>query len=99
MNFRELAAVMDAAIFGALSDDAHVNGRPVRGMFSAPWLGPHIGQLNTSIVEPQLALRDCDVIGVEKGSSVSVGSMDYQVVSVEPDGTGITLLILRPSYE
>ncbi len=95
--FRELAADMDEAIFDALADDAQVNGRPVRGMSSAPWLAPQLGRLNTGIVEPQIALRDIDAGGVEKGAVVVFDSLGYEVVAIEPDGTGLTVLILRPT--
>lgn len=96
-SFRALAAEMDAEIFDALADDATIDGRPVRGMFSAPWLAPQVGRLNTGIVEPHLVVRDGDAAGVEKGAAVAVEGSGYEVVAVEPDGTGITVLVLRPS--
>ncbi|MCL2345252.1 MAG: hypothetical protein FWC58_05325 [Desulfobulbus sp.] len=95
-GFRELAAEMDDTVFDTLSDAAAIEGRPVRGMFSAPWLAPQLGRLNTGIVEPQLVVRDADAAGVEKGAAVDVLGLGYEVVAIEPDGTGITALILRP---
>lgn len=95
--FRDLAADMDEAIFDALADDAQVDGRPVRGMFSAPWLAPQVGRLNTGIVEPHLVVRDADAGGVENGAHVVFDGLGYEVVAVEPDGTGVTVLVLRPS--
>lgn len=95
--FRELAADMDEAIFDALADDAVVDGRPVRGMFSAPWLAPQVGRLNTGIVEPHLVVRDDDAAGVENGAAVAFDGLAYEVVAIEPDGTGVTVLVLRPS--
>jgi hypothetical protein len=92
-----LVARMDAAIFRTLADDAEIDGRPVRGMFSAPWLAPQIGKLNTGIVEPRLVIRDGDAAGVEKGSIVTFDDLDYEVVAIEPDGTGMTTLVLRPA--
>ena len=95
--FRELAADMDEAIFDALADDAQVNGRPVRGMFSAPWLAPQVGRLNTGIVEPHLIVQDADAGGVGNGAQVIFDGLGYEVVAIEPDGTGVTVLVLRPS--
>lgn len=95
--FRNLAADMDEAIFAALADDAQVDGRPVRGMFSAPWLAPQVGMLNTGIVEPHLVVRDADAGGVERGAQVVFDGLGYEVVAVEPGGTGVTVLVLRPS--
>ena len=95
--FRELAAEMDSAIFGDLADDATIDGRPVRGMFSAPWLAPQVGRLNTGIVEPHLIVQDADAGGVGNGAQVIFDGLGYEVVAIEPDGTGVTVLVLRPS--
>ncbi len=95
--FRELAAEMDSAIFGELADDATIDGRPVRGMFSAPWLAPQVGRLNTGIVEPHLIVQDADAGGVGNGAQVVFDGLGYDVVAIEPDGTGVTVLVLRPS--
>ena len=95
--FRELAADMDEAIFDALADDAQVNGRPVRGMFSAPWLAPQVGRLNTGIVEPHLIVQDADAGGVENGAPVVFDSLGYEVVAIEPDGTGISRIVMYPA--
>ena len=95
--FRELAAEMDSAIFDELADDATIDGRPVRGMFSAPWLAPQVGRLNTGIVEPHLIVQDADAGGVGNGAQVIFDGIGYEVVAIEPDGTGVTVLVLRPS--
>ncbi|MCW5319633.1 hypothetical protein D5039_00085 [Verminephrobacter aporrectodeae subsp. tuberculatae] len=97
MLMRELVAAMDVAVFGVLADDALVDGRAVRGMFTAPWIGPPVGRLQTGIIEPQLALRDGDAVGIQKGAVVTFDGLDYEVVAIEPDGTGLTILVLRPS--
>lgn len=95
--FRELAAEMDSAIFDELADDATIDGRPVRGMFSAPWLAPQVGRLNTGIVEPHLIVQDADAGGVGNGAQVVFDGLGYEVVAIEPDGTGVTVLVLRPA--
>lgn len=96
MNFRDLTAALDGAVFNALGDAANLGGRPVSGMFAAPWLQPQLGKLNTAIREPRLTVRDADAEGVAKGSPVTVdGQGAYTVVSIEPDGTGLTVLVLR----
>ena len=97
MTFRELVAEMDSAIFDALADDATIDGRPVRGMFSAPWLAPQVGRLNTGIVEPHLIVQDADAGGVGNGAQVIFDGLGYEVVAIEPDGTGVTVLVLRPA--
>jgi len=96
MSFSSLAADLDAVVFGALGDAATVAGRPVVGMFSAPWLQPQLGKLNTAICEPRFTVRDADANGLVRGSVISiVGHGEFTVVSIEPDGTGLTTLVLR----
>jgi hypothetical protein len=98
MSFSNLAAGLDAVVFDALGDAATVAGRPVVGMFAAPWLQPQLGKLNTAIREPRLVVRDADAIVVSKGAALEVaGQGSYVVVSIEPDGTGLTALVLRPA--
>ncbi|QDQ28239.1 hypothetical protein FNU76_18845 [Chitinimonas arctica] len=96
-DFRELSAAMDSALLDVLGDAVQVDGKPARGMFAAPWLQPQFGRLKTAIVEPQLSMRDGDAVGIVKGSVVVVDGLSYEVVSIEPDGTGWTALILRPA--
>lgn len=94
--FRDLMADVDATVFDVLGDAGTVDGRPVMGMFAAPWLQPALGKLNTAIREPHYVLQDADVVGVLKNSVVTVdGQGEYSVVGVEPDGSGQTTLVLR----
>jgi len=97
MEFRARVARMDAVLFARLSDPAIVNGVPVRGMFSAPWTDPRLGSMRTGLVSPSLVLRDVDRVdaGAELASLVQVMGKTFEVVSVEPDGTGFTTLELR----
>lgn len=98
MTFGSLVADLDAVVFGALGDAATVAGRSVVGMFAAPWLQPQLGKLNTAIREPQLVVREADAVAVVRGAEVAVpGQGRYTVVNIEPDGTGLTALILRPA--
>lgn len=103
MGFRDLIADIDAVVFETLGDSARIEGReePVLGMFSAPWLQPKIGKLNTGLREPRFEIRVCDSQGLEQGMLVSVdlpeldGGGDYDLLQLEPSGDGLVALILR----
>lgn len=95
IDFRAHAARLDAAVHEHLADTASLDGQPVRGMFAAPWLQPRLGSMRTDIVEPALTLRDEDAAHATTDSTVTYDGKSYDVVSVEPDGTGWTALILR----
>jgi len=101
VGFRDLVSEVDNVVFETLGDSATIEGRPVLGMFSAPWLQPAIGRLNTGLREPTFVMRIGDAAGVDKGQSISVelptldGGGDYSIVRLEPDGAGLVALVLR----
>jgi hypothetical protein len=101
MGFRDLVSEVDNVVFETLGDSATIEGRPVLGMFSAPWLQPAIGRLNTGLREPSFVIRIGDATGVDKGQNISVelpaldGGGDYSIVRLEPDGAGLVALVLR----
>ncbi len=101
MRFRELIADVDDTVFEALGDTALIEGREVLGMFSAPWLQPKLGQINTSLREPHLVIRVGDNAGVDTRQSVVVdlppddGGGNYIITRTEPGGDGLVTLVLR----
>ncbi|MDR3386958.1 MAG: hypothetical protein P4L92_07880 [Rudaea sp.] len=97
MSFRELVADLDDAVLRDLADDdITVDGEPVRGMFAAPWLGLDLGRQRTQLEHPQVSVRDVDAARMVQGSVVIVGTDAYVVFELQPDGTGWTVLLLRP---
>lgn len=101
MGIRDLMAGVDDAVFEALGDTATIDGREVLGMFSAPWLQPKLGRINTGLREPHLVIRVSDFEGVAERQQVRVelpahdGGGLYTLVRVEPGGDGLVTLILR----
>lgn len=101
MSFRDLVADVDAVVYGTLADVGYIEGRQVLGMFSAPWLQPQVGRLNTGLREPHFVIRVGDSDGVEKAQRVTIdlpamdGGGEYTVVRLEPDGAGQVALVLR----
>ena len=94
-DFSTIAARLDTAVFSRLSDPATIDGRPVRGMFRAPWMQPAMGSMQTGLNEPTLVVRDADVSNAGQGSLVVNAGKTFDVVGIEPDGTGTTTLVLR----
>ncbi|WP_035552126.1 hypothetical protein [Burkholderia sp. 9120] len=97
MSFRDLVVELDDAIVRDLADDGiTVDGEQVRGMFAAPWVGPDLGRQRTQLEHPQVSVRDAEAVRVAEGSVVTVGRDSYVVFELQPDGTGWTVLLLRP---
>ena len=101
MGFRDLIDDVDAVVFEVLGDTALIEGREVLGMFSAPWLQPKLGQINTGLREPHLVIRVGDNAGVDTRQSVMVdlptedGGGNYIITRIEPGGDGLVTLVLR----
>ncbi|TKC83839.1 hypothetical protein FAZ69_22665 [Trinickia terrae] len=96
MAFRDLIADVDAAVLRDLGDTGTtIDGKPVDGMFAAPWLGPDLGSQRTQLVAPVFHLRDGDAGVVRQGSILIANGERYRVLEAHPDGTGWTVLILQ----
>lgn len=103
MAFRENVGFMDTALLEALGDEAEVEGfpEPVPGFFSAPWLQPKLGQINTGLREPTFAVRIMHANGIKEGMHLVVklapedGGGRYVIAARKPDGTGWINLTLR----
>jgi hypothetical protein len=101
VGIRDLLVDLDDAVFEALGDMAYIEGREVLGMFSAPWLQPKLGRINTGLREPHLVIRVSDSEGMAERQQVRVdlpahdGGGLYTLVRLEPGGDGLVTLILR----
>ncbi|MFT0737485.1 hypothetical protein [Ralstonia wenshanensis] len=99
MTFRDDVADLDTAVFEALSDAVEVDGKPdpVMGMFYSPWLDVETvrGQ-RTGLREPFVILQDAAAAGVRPRTRVKALGDVYSVIELQPDGSGMTKLVLRP---
>ena len=99
MAFRDLVDDVDDVVFDVLGDLAQIDGRPVLGMFSAPWLQPKLGQIRTALREPHLVIRVSDNAGVEVKQRVVInlppedGGGTYTIAGIEPGGDGLVTLL------
>lgn len=103
MGFRDLVVDIDDTVFEVLGDTALIEGREVVGMFSAPWLQPKLGQINTGLREPHFVIRVCDSSDVVTRQLVVVdlppedGGGNFTIARIEPGGDGLVTLVLRKS--
>lgn len=92
----ELIASMDDTVFDVLSDSAWLAGEELAGMFYAPWLAPSLGGMKTHIREPHFTVRDDVAARVREGDVLTVGRHgEFEVLDLQPDGSGLTAIILR----
>lgn len=102
MNWRRSIEAIDEAVFAVLGDAAILDGVPVKGMFELSGDQPQVGRLHTGLVEPSLLVRAGDAVDAARGSLVIIDlpapdGGQYEVVEVEAQEAGMTLLRLRPT--
>jgi len=84
----------DLSAFFSLGDFAEtvsVDGRFFSAIFDATYIDP----LGTTSARSMLTCRDEDIRGVVRGAPAVVRGLNYIVRGIEPDGTGVTALMLE----
>lgn len=78
------------------ADDAVYNGtRTIPVIFENDYFAVNVASVRGESSQPQAYCRTVDVPNAAHGDTLTIDSVIYTVVSVQPDGTGTTLLILR----
>lgn len=44
--------------------------------------------------QPQVIVRDTDITGLVHGDIFTINSIRYNVIGIQPDGTGLTIVVL-----
>lgn len=92
MSFAALQTRVNTAAMAHLSNvTATVGGVSVSGIFDDAYLDP----LGIAGSQPSLLCASADVSGAAQGSAVVVNAVSYTVGSIQPDGTGMTRLLLQ----
>ena len=77
---------------------AAINGVPVQGLFQNAHSFQHYGdQIGYESAAPILTVPTTAVPSPAVGAEVSIGTADYLVLAHEPDGNGLSRLILEPA--
>lgn len=53
-----------------------------------------IGDVGIANADPQVLCKSSDITGITQNAALKIGTVTYYVTSVEPDGTGMTRLVL-----
>lgn len=81
----------DFAVCAVWKDDnANVKGN-VKGQFRNEF----VDALNVESQTPTFQCRASDISGIANGHTMTIDSTDYTVYVKQPDGTGVTTLILE----
>lgn len=95
-SFAALEARLNAAAFLRLSNTvAVVNGAAVAGIFDNGYQPGNVGAFGMAGTQPGFTVPTASVPANPVGMTVVVGGVSYLVAAHEPDGTGISRLLLE----
>lgn len=77
------------------ASNALLGGVAVTGIFDRAYQAENVGGNGFASSQPQFVLPSASVPAVVAGLPLVVGIGSYLVVSAEPDGTGMTVLLLE----
>ena len=90
----------DLTPFFAESDfatQAALGGAAVLGIFTEPYAVGSVGGLGMATGKPTFELASSDVPANPVGQTLQIGAVSYMVADAQPDGTGVTTLVLEVS--
>lgn len=88
----------DLSVFFSTSEfatAATLNSVAVAGIFEAPGAPGSVGELGMAGVQPVYTLPSASVPANPVGLALVLGAVNYVVAAHEPDGTGLSRLILE----
>lgn len=92
MFVEDISAFINPAEF---AQRVSVGGVEVSAIFGNGYAQGNVGMLGMASSQPSLTLASADVSTDPVGAAVLVGSVAYLVAAHEPDGTGISRLLLE----
>ncbi len=72
-----------------------VSEATINGIFDNDYFEVNTGQVGVSSSTPAFLCRTSDITNVKFGHVITINSLDYKVRDIQPDGTGMTALILE----
>lgn len=66
----------------------------VTGIFDNAYLLAETGEVDLETTQPRFTCKAVDVLLVEREQEVTIGGQLFSVLAVEPDGTGMAVVVL-----
>lgn len=70
------------------------NSNVIKGIFDDAYKGINMATGEIESTDPQVVVKTSDVSDIEHGNNLVISSTTYYVIGIQPDGTGLTTLIL-----
>ncbi len=66
----------------------------IEGIFDNEFAQTAEGDIGVETTVPQVLVRSSDVSGDDHGETMTIDSVVYKIIGIQPDGTGMTLILL-----
>lgn len=95
-RFAALEARLNTAVFAHISNTAAtLAGNAVVGIFDNGYALGSVGPFGMASTQPTLTLATANVPAAPEGQAAVVNGVAYVVATHEPDGTGVSRLLLE----
>jgi hypothetical protein len=74
--------------------DITYNAGTIQGIFDAEFSSAVEGEMGIESTVPQVQVKTTDVPGIAHNATMTINTIVYNVIGIQPDGTGMTLLLL-----
>ncbi len=74
--------------------DVTYNTVTIQGIFDDEFSSAVQGEMGIESTVPQVLLKTADVPNVAHNETMTINSIVYKVIGIQPDGTGMTLILL-----
>jgi hypothetical protein len=74
--------------------DITYNAGTIQGIFDDEFASAVEGEMGIESTVPQVQVKSADVSSATHGELMTINSVVYKIIGIQPDGTGMTLLLL-----
>lgn len=94
--FAALETRLNTAVMARLANASVVlSGNTMTGIFTTPYSDANVGPYGMASSAPAVTVPSSAITSDPVGSAITVNGTSYQVAATEPDGSGLTRLILE----
>ncbi len=70
------------------------NSGTIKGIFDNAFVEDQQDDIDVETLQPQVTVKTSDVTGLTQGDTMTINSVVYNVIGIQPDGTGLTNVLL-----
>ncbi len=74
--------------------DITYNAATIQGIFDAEFSSAVEGEMGIESTDTQAFVKTSDVSSATHGETMTINSIVYNIIGIQPDGTGMTLILL-----